>query len=196
MSGGETVSASVKSFTLFVEGADLFEDAVADALFEAGFDDATIGERDGTQYVAFDRRAASLGAALEQAIGGLEAAVSGLRVTRVEPDSLVTAAEIARRAGLSREQVRLLGNGQRGPGGFPPPIAQVDGRTRLWLWPDVARWLAEHGRLRSDVADDGDAELIASLNAALTLRARLPRLADRRALRLVERTLTTVSAVQ
>jgi len=182
------VSAPVRSFTLFFDGPDVLGDGRLDALFEAGFDDAVIGERDGAQYAAFDRAAPSLGAALGDAISGLEQAIPGLRVTRIEPDSLVTMAEIARRAGVSREQVRLLSVGRRGPGGFPPPIAEVDGRTRLWYWPEVAHWLVEHGRLPTDGLADVDADLIAAVNAALTLRVRLPSVRDDRGMGLIRGT--------
>jgi hypothetical protein len=98
--------------------------------------------------------------------------VRPLRVMRVEPDELVSASASATRTGRSRESVRLLVEGKRGPGGFPAPVAWVDAKTRLWRWSDVARWMREaHGEAVS--AADG-AEFLAALNAALEVRARVP----------------------
>ncbi len=89
--------------TLVVTGADLDDDEVADRLYEAGFDDATIGSSDGIGLVDLHRGRSV--AALLDAIDRLEAAVPGARVVRVEPDDLVAAAEIPRRLRRSRESV-------------------------------------------------------------------------------------------
>ena len=78
-------------------------------------------------------------------------------------------AAIAARSGLSREYIRLLSTSKRGPGGFPAPIARVDNRTRLWHWPDVARWLTERQKAKVQV-DAHAANLIAAMNAAFDLR--------------------------
>src|SRR5262249_3251901 len=97
----------------------------------------------------------------------------------VEPDDLVTMAEIARRAGRSRESVRQLVTGERGPGGFPPPVANLTRRSPGWRWGDVVGWLAGKGavdkrrppgaaRARSGAEDLGTA--VAAINAVLELR--------------------------
>jgi hypothetical protein len=164
-----------------------------DALFEAGCDDAVFGERDGAQYATFDRDAPTLGAALTSAIDQLTSAVPGLRVTRVEPDELVTMAAIAERVGVSREQVRLLSAGKRGPGGFPPPVSYVDRRTRLWHWPEVARWFTKRGK-GSAAAGEG-ADLVAALNAALALRSHAAHLHDQADLMLVDRALGDIPSL-
>jgi hypothetical protein len=174
-------------FTLFLAGPDVLEDAHMDALFEAGCDDAVFGERDGAQYASFDRDAPTFCAALTSAIDQLTAAVPGLRITRVEPDQLVSMAAIAERVGLSREQIRLLSLGARGPGGFPAPVSYVDGRTRLWSWPEVSRWLVESGRAKTDLPRDAD--LVAALNAALSLRAHAARIRSRDDMTLLTRVL-------
>jgi hypothetical protein len=166
---------TIHSFTLFVQGADLLSDAGMEALYAAGCDDATLGARDGVQYAAFDREAPSFDAALAGAIHDLARALPGLVVVRVEPDDLVTMATIAKRAGRSRESIRLLAAARRGPGGFPPPVAYVDDKTRLWHWPDVARWLAEHDKAVADL-DPEAADLVAALNAAYDLREHTRRL--------------------
>jgi hypothetical protein len=156
-------------FAAFVRGGGGQSDETQQALVDAGCDDAFVGERDGARYIAFVREAKSLRRALRTALADLAEALPEVEVVRIEPDHLVTMAEIAGRCGLSREGVRLLANGERGPGGFPPPVAYPDNRTRLWHWPDVAHWLAEHGRAAIDV-DAQSADLIAALNAAASLR--------------------------
>jgi hypothetical protein len=183
--GGKGVSAPVRSFTLFFEGPDLLDDERMDALFEAGCDDAVFGERDGAQYAAFDRDAPSLCAALASALDQLTSAVPGLEVTRVEPDHLVTMAAIADRVGLSREQIRLLSNGRRGPGGFPSPVAYVDRKTRLWNWSEVSRWFQDNHGTGVETAEGAD--LVGALNAALALRSHVAHLRDNESRALVAR---------
>jgi hypothetical protein len=156
-------------FTLFFKGADVLEDEHLEALFENGCDDALFGVRDGAQYGAFDRQANTFSEALTDAIADVTRAVDGLEVVRIEPDDFVTMAAIAARSGLSREYIRLLSTNKRGPGGFPPPIAQVDDKTRLWHWPDVAHWLTAHQKAKVTV-DTHAADLIAAMNAAYDLR--------------------------
>lgn len=163
------------SFTLFIEGLDVSSDAHVDALHEAGCDDATFGVRDGAAYATFDREAESFGAALCSARADILRALPGARIVRVEPEDLVTMATIAKRCGRTRESIRLLANDDRGPGGFPPPVAYVDYRTRLWRWRDVASWLNEHQKAKLEL-DTEAADLVASLNAAFDLRDHAARL--------------------
>jgi hypothetical protein len=165
----------VYSFTLFVEGLDVSSDAHIDALHEAGCDDATFGIRDGAAYAIFDREAESFSDALRGAIAGVLRALPRARIVRIEPDDLVTMATIAKRCGRTRESIRLLANEDRGPGGFPPPVAYVDERTRLWHWPDVAGWLNEHRKARIEI-DTEAADLVAAMNAAFDLRDHSSRL--------------------
>lgn len=157
------------NFTLVIEG-DV--DDHLDELFEIGCDDATFGSVDGVQYAEFDRSARSLGQAVASAITAIES-LPGLRVLRVEPDDLVTAAEIAERLGRSRESVRLLISGERGRGDFPAPVSHMRSRNRLWRWSDVTAWQGVKGTELSSV------RLIAALNAALELRNRMPELPKR-----------------
>lgn len=163
------------SFTLFVEGLDVSSDAHIGALYEAGCDDATFGVRDGATYAIFDREAVSFSAALRAAIAAVARALPRARIVRIEPDDLVTMATIAKRCGRTRESIRLLANEARGPGGFPPPVAYVDERTRLWHWPDVAHWLNEHRKAGIEI-DTEAADLVAAMNAAFDLRDHTVRL--------------------
>ncbi len=130
-------------FTLILSGiAELSED-VCDALFEAGCADALMGIRDGVVFLDFDREASSFREAVLSAIAEVESAGIGVMVLRVEPDELVTMAEIAHRAERSRENIRQLATGLRGPGGFPPPVANLTKKSPIWKWADVASWFAE-----------------------------------------------------
>jgi hypothetical protein len=75
--------------------------------------------------------------------------------------------------GRSRESVRLLAAGERGPGDFPAPVSHLKARTRLWRWSEVAGWAKSHDQ----PIDLSAATAIAAINAALTLRQTLGELA-------------------
>ena len=152
-------------FTLVIAG-DLEGAETMDGLFEAGCDDATFGTVDNVGYGDFVREAPTLGEAVRSAIEQVES-VPGLEVLRVEPEDLVTMNEIAERMGRSRESVRLLIRGARGPGGFPAPASHLKARSRLWRWSEVAAWAEQLPR----PVDRRAAALIATINAALILRA-------------------------
>jgi len=88
-------------------------------------------------------------------------------VLRVEPDELVSASEIAERLARTRESVRLLISGERGPGSFPAPVSHLRVRHRLWRWSEVAVWSQQ-----ASPEETAQAEALAALNAALDLRNR------------------------
>lgn len=160
------------NFTLIFEGLDELDEDVVDALYGAGCDDALFGERHSTPFGEFDREAADFSSAVLSAIRAVEDAVPDLRVVRVEPDDLVTLTVIAERTGRSREGVRLLATGKRGPGGFPEPLAWIDASTRVWQWSNVAIWFKE--RLEEDVKlDAGAPQFIAALNGSLEARRQI-----------------------
>jgi hypothetical protein len=122
--------------------------------------------------VDFDRDAESFSNAVLSAIRDVESCKlngksAGLHVLRVEPDDLVNAAEIARRAGVSREYIRLLSSGKRGTGGFPAPVCNCAGKA-LWSWTSVSAWLnANNIDIESLSVDPREVALI---NAMLTTR--------------------------
>lgn len=161
---------SAHEFTLIVEGPDLQEDPYVDALFEAGFDDTTIGRVGSIQYLDFDREAESFVDAVFSAAKDLESAVPGVRVVHLEPDDLVTMSEIAERVGRTRESVRLLISGDRGPGGFPAPATHFRNRQRMWRWQEVAVWFADKLGEPQVVGDPGTAQFITAFNAGLKWR--------------------------
>ncbi len=158
-------------FTLVIEG-DLEDERAARALFEVGCDDATFGVVDGVGYGDFAREGSSFAEAVLGAISQVEM-VDALRVLRVEPDNIVTMSDIAERLDRTRESVRLLVAGRRGPGGFPSPISHAMERGRLWRWSDVAAWL---GQLEPEEIEA--ARFVSAINAALELRKQLSAMQD------------------
>ena len=163
----------IHHFTLIVEGPHLQDDSLVDEAFEAGCGDAAIGRVDGIQYVDFDREAASLDEAIRSAVADLER-INGVAVVRIADAGLVSMADIAARIGRTREGMRLLITGARGPGGFPPPVTDPRSRYRLWRWSDVAHWLTKHLGTELAGADD---EVVAAFNAGLEFRHHKRRLA-------------------
>lgn len=161
-------------FTLIFRGADLLSEENLDALFEAGCDDATFGEREKLQYAAFEREAENLAAAVKSAIVAIEATVSGAQVVRVEPDEFVSLAVIAERASMTREGIRSYAVGRVGPGGFPSPVSWIDQKNRVWRWSDVVEWFAHD--LGKPVASPQEAETVAAFNGILEARLHLTRL--------------------
>ena len=154
-------------FTLIVGGTDFLDDAVVDAVYEAGCDDATVGATNGVPCADFSREASSLENAALSAIADLES-VDGIEVIRIADAGLVSISDIAARTGRTGESVRLLVEGKRGPGGFPAPVTDPRRRrNRLWYWPEVARWFESTGTGR---AADDQGQILAAINAWLELR--------------------------
>jgi predicted DNA-binding transcriptional regulator AlpA len=179
-------SRSTYAFTLILAGVSEICDALQDALFEAGCDDALLGCRDGVVFLDFDREASSFREAALSAIA--DAQKVGCEVARIEPDELVTASQIAQRIHRSRENVRQFILGTRGPGAFPPPVAGLKGRSPLWRWAEVADWLTQKKAERSMpwLLSREVYETITTLNDALDL---LRHVADPRAAAKLVRTL-------
>jgi len=157
-------------FILIVEGPDLQDPANLDSLFAAGGDDATPGRIGDVQFLDFDREAEGFGEAVASAMRDVEAAVPGVRVIQLEPDDLVTMAEIAKLAGRTRQSIDLLVRGERGPGGFPAPATHFRERQRMWRWPEVASWFYEACGEPHRVGDPGRWQFTTLFNAGLTWR--------------------------
>jgi hypothetical protein len=134
----------VFDFTLRLNRAPT--DDEIEALYEAAGGDADVEWNPGTGYgaVAFNREADTLTDAIVSAIRDVDQ-VPGLRAVGAGQDDLVTMLDIARRVGRTRASVRMLVNGQRGPGGFPPPTL-LAARAALEAEPDE-RARAAFGRL-------------------------------------------------
>ena len=157
---------SLHHFTLIVDGPDVQHETQIDALFEAGCDDALVGRAEGIQYIEFDREAVRLDDAILSAVADVEK-VPGVTVARIADAGLVSMADIAARTGRTREGVRLLVAGARGPGGFPPPVTDPRSRYRLWRWFEVERWIATHLGKEVESSDD---DVLTAINASLELR--------------------------
>lgn len=76
----------IHSFSVVITGVDLTDpdSPHADALFEAGCDDALLTSDGGVQRAVFDREAPSFAAAVASAITAIESAVPGAQVIRIE----------------------------------------------------------------------------------------------------------------
>ena len=167
-----------RNFVLVVSGVSEPDSRLEDALYEAGCDDAVLAFRSGIAYLEFDRPAPSLEDAILSAIRDVEGADPRLGVVRVEPGDFVNASEIARRVQVTREYIRLLVQGKRGEGDFPAPQSGITGKTLVWSWAGVVRWMFQHNLL-ADVAVVDTAETIRDINDALDIREN-PATIDRR----------------
>jgi hypothetical protein len=76
------VAARVYDFTLVLAGENELTADVADALYEAGCDDASVWSEGLIMYLDFHREAGSLGDAIGSAIKNIEAA--GYTISRVD----------------------------------------------------------------------------------------------------------------
>ncbi len=140
---------------------------IADALFEAGCEDATPSLRSGRLYLTFSRVSPTLKEAILRAIRDVKKAGIGATVLRVDDCQLVTQAEIARKTGRSRQMIHQYMRGIRGPGSFPPPACHVTDDAPLWYWCEVASWLWENSMIPEKLLRE--AEEVAAINSVLEL---------------------------
>ncbi len=155
------------TFSLILSNVSEITDALEDALFEAGCDNALIFSKNKIVYLDFVSDTNNFKATVNDAINSVEKI--GYKAARVEPADLVTASEIARRINKSREYVRLLINGERGKGNFPIPLAGVTTKTNIWSWLEVVNWLYRENKLE-DIESIERAEIIWSINRTLETR--------------------------
>ncbi len=116
----------------------------------------------------FDRDAATLLEALTSAIRDVES--TGLTVCAVASDDVVSLRDIARRTGRTYEAARLWASGQRGPGGFPPPVTAADGWS-LYSWAQVSEWLRTN--LLAETAARPDDRILAAVDHLIQARCLL-----------------------
>jgi hypothetical protein len=162
------------TFRLTLAGIALTDEDL-DVLFEAGCDDGTFSrERDGTVLGFFDREAETQEDAVLSAIQDVESAGRGARVLQVaQDDDWLNASEIAHRVGRTRQSIGLLVRGQRGPGGFPVPVARHGSPNPLWSWAEVETWFGHYEP--AAVQEQGpklSPDFLAELNDRLDLRER------------------------
>lgn len=165
-------------FTLNVGGIEDLDDATANALFEAGCDDATVGMRAGLVTMAFHREAPTFKDAVFSAIRAVQSAGIGATVLSVDESITVTQADIARRSGRSRQQIGQYVKGERGEN-FPAPVCEVEAGRPFWDWIEVAAWLNERGIVSDEMLETS--RVVATINAVLAMaqeRRRNPELAS------------------
>ncbi|MEV4346600.1 helix-turn-helix transcriptional regulator [Actinoplanes sp. NPDC049596] len=129
------------------------------SLFAHGRDDAAYGVENGLPIAEFDREAPTMAEAIASAVKELDAV--GIRALRLIDQDLLTLADLADKLGLSREAVRRYSTGERGPGGFPPPVSPTRSGTTFYRWSEVAPWARQ--RLDLDVPDVDAALVVANL---------------------------------
>lgn len=162
------------SFRLVLAGVEL-TDADLDALYEAGCDDATFSrERDGSVFAIFDRETDSAEKAIISALDDVARAGVGARTLCVLSDEdWLTATEIAERVGRTRQSIGQLVRGERGPGGFPAPVARQGSTNPLWNWADVAGWFRGYDPGAVTQNSPGiSPDFLAAVNDLLDLRER------------------------
>jgi hypothetical protein len=157
----------IHTFTLLLSNANELTNELEDTLFEAGCNDGILYTKNQVVYIEFDREAESLEEAVISAINDVES--TNLEVARVEPSDLVTSTEISRRAKRSRQSVAQIIKGKRGKGGFPIPVAGVTGKTFVWSWAEVSKWLLKMEKIDNPFLVK-KAEVIRDINETLELR--------------------------
>ena len=160
-------------FALILSGPTDITSEVADGLFQAGCDDATLSLQFRVLYLEFSRSADSLKEAILSAIQDVRKAGIGADVVRVDECNLVTMAEIGRRMQRSRQLVHQYMTGQRGPGGFPAPVCNLSHGKPLWQWCAVSYWLVQNDLLRAETLEQ--AEVVEAINTNLEMAAQRER---------------------
>jgi hypothetical protein len=152
-----------------VHGTAPSEDEI-EALYEKANGNIEVEWNPVSEYgaVTFNREADTLADAIVTAVRDVEA-VPGIQVVGAGQEDQVTMLDIAKRAGRTRESVRMLVNGQRGPGGFPHPALVTTGGEKIWPWPDVVFWLNDKIGLELDLPPHG----ITTADRVLAARAAL-----------------------
>ena len=160
-------------FALILTGVPELTTVVEDGLFQAGCGDATLSMQYGSLYLEFSRTAASLKDAILSAIRDVRKAGVGADVWRVDSHDLVSASEIARRIGRTRQLIHQYITGVRGPGGFPAPDCNLTEGQPLWSGYAVGVWLSKNDMIRLETLRD--TEIVAAINTALERSHQLQR---------------------
>jgi predicted DNA-binding transcriptional regulator AlpA len=161
-------------FSVIASGLDPQAEDFESRFYDCGCDDATVSFQKGHIIVDFAREAESIDDAISSAVEAVTA--TGATVNRVEPDPLVSLAEIAGRTGMTRAAMTQYSKGQRGKD-FPAPVARVTSDSPLWDWASVARWLFQNRKLTRDQAIEAEAvsqanQVIASGEQHIAVRLR------------------------
>ena len=136
-------------FTIIATGLDPAAEDFESRFYDGACHDASVSFQKGHILLDFAREAETLEQAVASAV--LDAQEAGAIVERVEPDPLVSLADIASRAEMTRSAMTNYVKGHRQEG-FPPPRLRVTTSSPLWDWADVAIWLYQRDRLKKDAA--------------------------------------------
>jgi predicted DNA-binding transcriptional regulator AlpA len=131
-------------FRLLVAGIDLDDHDRVDALMAAFEGDASISATatDRVSEVLLTIDGSDPLEVVSTTIALIEHEMPDISVIRVL-DELVGISDVAKMSGRSRESIRLLAEGKRGPGTFPLPVGTVGDSIRVWRWSDIDEWLRE-----------------------------------------------------
>lgn len=155
-------------FTIAVEGVDLSDEAVVEALVSRDVEvyPAVLA---GTSTLTYRITAESSYDAVVEAITHFHSVSPAGAVSRIELD-LVSISDIASRLGRARESVRAWVVGSRGPKDFPSPMTVIGDGIRVWDWPSVNQWLKRTGVEGHDEERLLSREEIDELNVLLVRR--------------------------
>jgi hypothetical protein len=142
----------VPTYTVSVVMKDVeLTDDVLEALF-AGVEDVVPSSVAGVVKVTAPVEAPDDESAAFRFIEQVRSTLPEATVVRLDQD-LVSITDIAERVNRSRESVRLLADGKRGPGRFPAPVGTIGDGIRVWPWAVVLMWFRE--MLREDLGEHG-----------------------------------------
>ncbi len=134
--------------SVVIEGVDL-TDNILDLLFQE-LEDAVPSSVDGAVRVTAPVEAPDDRSAALALIDQLVAVMRDATPVRLDQD-LVSIPDIAVRTARTRESIRLLVEGKRGPGQFPTAIGTVGDGIRVWPWSVVVSWFRQS--LREDLGE-------------------------------------------
>lgn len=136
-------------FSIVASGLDPEAEDFESRFYDAGCDDALVAFQKGHIIVDFAREAESLEDAISSAIEAVNKV--GAKVDRVEPDPLVSLADISDRTGLTRSAISLYAQGERAKN-FPAPVARVTSKSPLWDWATVTKWMYQNRKISAEEA--------------------------------------------
>lgn len=152
--------------SLVLENIELTDERL-DHIFEA-LPDAVPANAGGILTLTAPVQAANAETAAFHLVEVVAAVLPDAIAIRLDQD-LVAIPDIAERTGRSRESIRLLVEGKRGPGRFPSPVGTVGGGIRVWPWASVLDWFLN--KLGEDLGEHGvPAEVAAVVDACLAVR--------------------------
>ena len=144
---------ATRSLEIELKGLDLFDESIQEEL-ETNFSDVGFGVSDkivtATILVEDDNYVSATRDFVERALNSK----LGITAFRWHPD-YVGYSEIALRAGLTAEAIRLFSKGERGARltHFPDPHGYVGTgkhRSPFWTWGEISGWLQENKKVETD----------------------------------------------